>query len=123
MSEYREELEGELSSLNNEIHEWESLMNSSGWNRLKGFLEEQKRMRSGVVMSSPITNEHTTYAQEMFKGEYRGMLIAMETPLTQLEQAKNRREVLLKELDNETELERRVAAVGGSRLDGSPYGE
>jgi hypothetical protein len=121
MSEKIEELESQLSAAAEEAHLWKSLMDHPAWEKYVAFLSEQAELRAKVCMLTPINNEYSAFAQEMYKGEYGGIKLALSTPETQFELADLKRKSLIIELENENEMETRISAVGTDRLDGDPF--
>lgn len=126
MSEKRDELEGELSSVASLANTWKSFMEHPGWGLFRTILEEQQMLRAHTVMMQPIAGEFTTYAQEYFKGEYGGIGLSLTTPQAQFEQADMRRKVLTKELEIEDDVEKEMDRDVPSRVvtdDSGAFGE
>lgn len=130
MSETTRQLEDQLSEAGTEVHDWETLMESPGWHRLKSIIEDQMRTRSSTVMLTPMLQGNNPLAQEYLKGEYGGLALAIATPEAQLAQAKAKRTVIVEQLENEHETQTRVAATAANRRipdpgepEPSPFGE
>lgn len=123
MSEKRNELESELSSAASEANTWKQLLEHPAWKRYEAFLREQQAMRAQVCMLTPISTEYSAFAQELFKGEYGGIGLALAIPQTQFELADLRRKALTQELENFDETEKRMDTENAGIFGGSPFGE
>jgi len=103
MSERGDSLNVVLAEANVALREWQTLLESPGWQRLVAFCIEQRNMRKELVLMTPVDGEHTAYKQEMMKGEALGIGLVLSYPETQKEMAEMQVRTLTKEVELEDE--------------------
>jgi hypothetical protein len=75
-----ERAEQELAELRKKKADYESLLSSPGWRRLKGDLAAQGRARKMMEFNSKISNLDEAFAAAGERGEIRGISLAIELP-------------------------------------------
>lgn len=118
MSEKLDALEGQLSSLSEQIHTLEKLMEQPGWNVFLNTLAAQSKEREGAVLLKPLNDTGAVYAQEFMKGEVSGLLLAQVLVPTMVEDLRRQRSTTEVQLENQHESEKVGTDAGsGSRVD------
>jgi hypothetical protein len=121
MNDQISQLETQLSEQSSEVSLWRSFIEHPGWAKLRELVEQDMRIRMEVVVSTPLNLDSNIYAQEFFKGEFKGAAEVLGRPEALLEQAKREVEILSQHLENEHETEKRISDAERSRVDTSDH--
>lgn len=117
MSEKSENLEQQLQDAAKESHLWKTLFEHPGWVAFEKLIEAQVNIRQRTILLTPLASNAQVFQQEYMKGEAAGAQLALALARSQLEQAELNRVRLTNELEREHEIEERIPADGGSRVD------
>ena len=117
MSEKIFELEERLSELSSDQAMWDSLTQHPGWKALRHLAEQQSK-EFLLIFRAPLASMDKVPAQEYTKGQVAGIDLFASIPDLQLEMLKSEREILEKEIANESVAEKADGngAAGGSGI-------
>ena len=124
MSEKTDFLSSKASAAGSKLATLRGLIEHPGWKVFSDIVESQKDLRKGEILMKPLQNTEAVYAQEFMKGEIQGLALAQISIFAHMEVLAAEVQVLSKQLENEHEIEERVAAGtgSGSRVDGGSFG-
>lgn len=123
MSSKIPELQADISSKRSVLSTLVSLTEHAGWPLLAKIIFDQKNGRIGQVLFQPLESMDKVLTQEFTKGEISGLALTEVSVFAHIEALKHEVQVLESQLENENELQKRVAdESGGSRVDGGSFG-